>query len=293
MDLQLLATFVAVATERSFSGAAKKLGVGKATVSRGVARLEELLGAELVHRTTHQVDLSTAGLALFERAAPHVNALRSAAHGLPERQEEPAGELKVTAPNDFGIVVLADVLTQFAQRHPRVRLQVHLTNARVDLLAEGFDVALRVRGAGANDPRLTARRLGPATAGLYAAPSYLARRGKPHGFLEEGHDWLLHTSAVRAWKLSPKKIRFLLDDFLLARDLLRGGAGVGLLPSFAGEPYARQGLLERLALADAPVMQAQLELLYAAGRKPPPKVRAFRDALLGALGPAAAARRGS
>ena len=100
-DTQLLATFVAVADEQSFTKAARKLGIGKGTVSRAIAQLEEQLGAELLHRTTRAVALSTAGVALYERVAPHVIALNQAVQKLPERAAVPSGELRMTAPQDI------------------------------------------------------------------------------------------------------------------------------------------------------------------------------------------------
>src|SRR5690348_13053202 len=107
-DYQLLAIFRAVAVQTSFSKAAKRLGVAKGTVSRAIARLEDIVGAELLHRSTHSVALSTAGTALYERTAHHVAALDQAVKGLPERAEEPSGDLRVTAPTDFGAILLPD-----------------------------------------------------------------------------------------------------------------------------------------------------------------------------------------
>src|SRR5438128_7429572 len=101
IDLALVSTFVAVGEAASFSLAARKLGVTTATVSRSIAKLEELVGARLVQRTTRHVSLSTAGEALFERAASHVRAVQAALGDLPERQEEPAGTLRLTAPYDL------------------------------------------------------------------------------------------------------------------------------------------------------------------------------------------------
>src|SRR5262245_51409476 len=98
-DFGLLGIFVAVAETQSFSGAAKRLGVTKGTVSRGIGRLEEVVGAELLHRTTRHVALSTAGVALYERSARHLVALREAVCKLPEREEQPSGRLRITAPH--------------------------------------------------------------------------------------------------------------------------------------------------------------------------------------------------
>src|SRR5438067_2444917 len=106
--LALLPLFAAVAESRSFSAAAKRLGLPKSTVSRGVARLESALGAELFHRTTRKVALSAAGSALFHKAAPLLASLKAALGDLPEREEEPKGLLRITAPNDVGAAFLAD-----------------------------------------------------------------------------------------------------------------------------------------------------------------------------------------
>src|SRR5688500_3143734 len=102
LDLNLLNIFVTVVQQSSFTKAARKLGVGKATVSRSIARLEEIVGAELVHRTTHKVALATAGTELYDRTAAHLSALDAAVRGLPEAAEQPSGELRITAPHDFG-----------------------------------------------------------------------------------------------------------------------------------------------------------------------------------------------
>ena len=281
VDYQLLAIFTAVAEETSFSKAAHKLGIGKGTVSRAVAQLEELVGAELLHRTTHTVALSTAGLALYERTAHHLAALEQAVRKLPERAEEPSGELRLTAPLDFGHIVLPEILVQFARRYPDIRFDVRLTNARVDIVSEGFDVALRASIGPLKDSSLTVRRLGSARSRFYAAPAYVARRGKPRQLGEAKHDWLLHPGTLAFWKL-PREMtfRFLCDDFFLARDLVRDGAGIGLLPYFVAEPYVRDGLLEPVPIGDLPRESGGFFLLYPSIGQVTRKVIAFRDFLL-------------
>src|SRR6516162_9126880 len=128
MSLELLTSFIAVAETSSFSAAAERLGTSKATVSRAIARLEEGVGAELVHRTTRRVALSTAGIALYERAAPHLAQLRSAVCSLPELEEAPSGELRITAPIDIGATLLPEVVARFTLRYPAVRVDARLTN---------------------------------------------------------------------------------------------------------------------------------------------------------------------
>ncbi len=282
-DYQLLAHFVAVADAQSYSKAAKKLGVSKGTVSKAIARLEAVVGAELIHRTTHRVALSTAGAALYAETAPHVVALDAALRGLPERGDEPSGELRVTAPTDFGAVVLPNVLAEFARRYPKVSFDLRLSNTNIDLVAEGYDLAIRARAGRLEDSRLTVRRLATVKPQVVAAPSYLARRGRPRHIGEEGHDWILHPAVPRLWKLPRGATRFLVDDFFLAREMAARGVGVTVLPSFVATPLVREGMLEEVTVAEQAAPVVQLVVVYASSGQLPPKVRAFRDHLVESL----------
>lgn len=280
LDYQLLAIFTAVANQNSFSKAARKLGIAKGTVSRAIARLENVVGAELLHRTTHSVALSTAGTALYERTAHHLAALDQAVIKLPERAEEPSGELRLTAPNDFGAIVLPEILTQFSFRYPQIGFDVRLSNDRVDLVAGGFDLAIRASAARMKDSSLTIRRLGAARGDFYAAPSYLARRGKPKLLGDPKHDWIMHPNLISGWRLPAKAVRFLCDDFLLVRNLVSQGAGVGLLPRFVADAYVRDGSLEMVPVGNGPALGAAFVLLYPSSGQVPRKVTAFRDFLI-------------
>ena len=279
-DYHLLAIFIAVAEQNSFSKAARKLGIGKGTVSRAIARLEDVVGAELLHRTTHSVALSTAGTALYERTAHHLAALNQAVLKLPERAEEPSGDLRLTAPNDFGAIVLPGILSQFSRRYPQIRFDVRLTNARVDLVAEGFDLAIRAGAASMKDSSLTVRRLGAGRVDLYAAPSYIARRGKPKLLGDPKHDWVIHPNMISLWKVPEQSVRFRCDDFFLTRELVRDGAGVGILPSIVADTYVRDGSLESVPVGNRPPFGGFLVLLYPSSGQVPRKVTAFRDFLI-------------
>lgn len=180
MDVALLSTFVEVADSASFSAAARKLGTTTATVSRSIAKLEKSIGSRLFHRTTRRVSLTTAGTALYERTAAHLRALAHATKELPEHQSEPAGTLKLTATHDLGATFLSGMISRFIVLYPKVQVQAEFSSRLVDIAAEGFDVAIRGEGGKHKDMSLTAQRLGePGDLGLYAAPSYLARRGSP------------------------------------------------------------------------------------------------------------------
>jgi len=284
LDLGLLSIFVAVAETASFSAAAQRLGVSKGTVSRGLARLEAQLGVELLHRTTRRVALSTAGNALYQRTAGHLATLRQAVGSLPEGNDEPAGELRVAAPADFGVTVLPQVVARFVERYPDVHVDLTLTHRSIDLVAEGFDVAVRVALHRLEDSSLTMRRLSRVEGHLYAAPSYLARRGMPRSVGDAGHDWVLFRPVTPRQLGLPDNLRarVLCDDVFFARAALRAGAGVGVLPSYLAEPLLASGELERV-LPTFRVRGEGYVLLYPSSGQVPRKVLAFRDLLVEAV----------
>src|SRR5512143_1872669 len=252
MDLNLLSVFEAVARTSSFSSAARELGVPKSSASRGIARLEEELAVQLLFRTTRHVSLTAAGSALYDRLTPLLRSLKAALGELPEREEMPSGRLRVTAPVDLGVLFLAEVVTRYTARYPAVSVDLSLTGRVVDLVAEGFDVALRV-GARLQDSSLVARRAAPIVVRLYASPLYLARRGTPRTEEDlEAHDWIQFRGGPQHLRVSgpPRKggrpPRMVCDDVLFVRDAVRAGAGVGLLPTFVAEPDVLAGALVRV-----------------------------------------------
>jgi DNA-binding transcriptional LysR family regulator len=280
-DVSLLSLFVAVAETGSFSKAAQQLGVTKGTVSRALARLESQLDAELVQRTTRFVGLTSAGAALYEKSAPHLMALRAAVSTLPDRQEQPAGRLKLTTLPDFAAMVLADVLARYASRYPAVAIELVVTGRQVDVVAEGFDVAIRAAGKLRDSSSLTMRRLGVIQGGFYAAPSYVARRGMPRTVGEEGHDWLLFPPLLRRLGLPAGcRPRILADDMFFLREAARAGAGCTILSALLADPYVERGELVRVVPGFRPWGSAFV-MLYR--RKPPARTRAFVEMLVDSL----------
>jgi len=289
MNLDLLSTFEAVARTASFSAAAKELGRPKSSVSRAVARLEAGLGVPLIYRTTRKVSLSAAGTALYDRVTPLLTSLRSALTEMPEREELPSGLLRVTAPVDLGALFLVEVVTRYTARFPAVSVDLHLTGRVVDLVGEGFDVALRVAPS-LKDSTLVARRAAPVLVRVYASPVYLARRGTPRSEAElAGHDWVVFHSGPQKLMVSApfgmpgsgvgSSGRIGCDDLLFVREAVLAGAGLGLLPTFVAEPHLKAGTLVQVL----PRLEKQagwLHVVTPAARHQPGKVTAFRDLVL-------------
>src|SRR5690606_37419724 len=143
IDLNHLRIFERVAAHGSFSAAARELGLPRSNVSRAVSKLEESLKTRLMHRTTREVTLTTSGKALFERVAGIMEELDEAVGYIDTLTGVPSGPLRVSAGIALGINVLGDALPKFLERYPEIRLELHLESARVDLLSDNIDVALR------------------------------------------------------------------------------------------------------------------------------------------------------
>ncbi|MFG6465080.1 LysR family transcriptional regulator [Roseateles sp. BYS87W] len=248
-DADDLLLFARVMDAGSFSRAAERVRWPKSTVSRRIAALEARLGEKLLHRSTRRLALTDFGAGVLEHAravAAEVDgALALALH----RQSRPSGRLRVSMPADFAQSVAATMLSRFAQQYPEVQLELDLTPRRVDVVGDGFDLAIRM-GELDPDSQLAARRLATTHWGLYAAPDYLARMGEPllpealaslHGLLLLGRNgepvpWRLSQADEAPVVLRPSQRTVANSPNLLAQMAL---AGVGI----AG--------LDRLMVADA------------------------------------------
>lgn len=290
IDLNLLSLFVAVAETASFSAAAHKLGVPKSSVSRGVSTLEEQMGVRLLHRTTRRVATSTAGAALYEKIAPELQSLKKLLGELPELETQPSGKLRVTASIDFGATVLAELVARFLARCPTVEIELHITNEIVDLVAEGYDVGLRISTRALRDSSLSARRLGQVPLQLFASPQYLARRGTPRSLRElDGHDWILFRGMSKLRLESGSEVasfkpvgRLECDDMSFARAAARAGSGIGILPTFLAEADVAAGQLVRV-LPRWNIRSGSVYFVCPSAKKIPRKVAAFRDFIVEAL----------
>jgi DNA-binding transcriptional LysR family regulator len=293
MDLNRVATFVRVVEEGGFTAAARVLRLPKSSVSRAVSQLEEELGARLLQRSTRKVTLTEAGSAFFERASRGLVGIEEAAAAVADMQSTLKGTLRITAPVDAGVWVLAPLVPRFLAKHPQVRIELMLTGRIVDLVAEGVDFALRI--APLRDSSLVARKLGDSLLALFAAPSYLARRGTPRTVADlRDHDCVLFRPdrGRVTWALEgpagPEPVEVTgpvaADDFLFIQQMALAGAGIAMLPTFLCDRPSREGQLSRVLPKHA-VRMGTFHLVYPSARYLPQRAAAFRDFILEELGP--------
>lgn len=287
LDLNAVRVFVAVVEHGGFREAAQKLKQPRSTVSRRVAQLEEALGQQLLRRTTRKVSLTEVGENFHRQASAALGALGDAVRTLHHAEAAPRGVLKVTAPQTFAELFMGGLLTGFARDYPEVRLVMELSDRFVDLVAEGFDVALRT-GALA-DSSLKARLIGSSPFGCFATADYLARRGRPRTPRDlVGHDVLAFATDERAVKWAFEvnrhrevvelKPRVTLNSFVLLQQLATAGLGIARMPRPIVTRAPRKGqLVEVLEEFAAPAVP--MHAVFPPGPFVAPKVRVFLDYL--------------
>ena len=198
-DLEAWAIFAAVVEHRSFSGAADAIGLSKATVSKAVSRLERQLGQSLFHRTSRRLALTEAARPLAERAARILAEARAAEEAAHDAGAAPVGRIRLAAPLGFGIANVAPLVAEFLAAHPGIEIDLDLSDARIDIVAEGIDVALRI--ADLPDSSLRGRRLCGIVSHTVAAPTYLAIHGTPqHPGELNGHRLLAYANMPGPWR---------------------------------------------------------------------------------------------
>ena len=288
-----MAVFAKVVEARSFTAAAAELGMSKSAVSKQITRLEDRLGARLLNRTTRRLSLTETGAAFYDRCARVVAEAQEAELAVTHLQSEPRGTLRVNAPMTFGHLHIAPAIPDFLARYPEVRVDMTMNDRFVDLIDEGFDVAIRI--ARLTDSSLIARRLAPDRRILCGAPAYFAKHGEPrtpddlaahnclsYAYVSDTDQWQFidgegtRSVAVRG------NLRANNGDAI--RQALLAGLGVAVLPSFIVGPDIQAGRLKEV-LRDYLPNRASVYAVYPHSRHLTAKVRVFVDFLADRFGP--------
>jgi DNA-binding transcriptional LysR family regulator len=288
VDLLDVLAFVRVVETGAFSRAAERMGMAKSILSRRVARLEEQLGARLLTRSAQGAQPTDVGQAYFERASNVLAELEAAEEVVAEAVTQIAGPIRLSAPLSFGVQHLAPALAEFAAANPRVELDISFDDRPVDLIAGGYDLAVRIGQL--KDSALIARRIAPVRKVPVASPAYLERRGRPeHPRDLADHDILLYANETwrfrvgKSWEHVKGKPRLRADNGEMLRAAAVAGLGICVLPSFIAAAAFPTGELEPL-LRDYPLDEGALHAVMPS-RATTARVRALVDFLAARFGP--------
>lgn len=281
--------FVAAVEAGSFSAASERLRTTPSAISKSVARLEQRLGAKLFRRSTRSLTLTVEGAAYFERAVPLLRGLDDAEDAV-RSASTARGKLRITMPSELGRLLMNAVTDGFMPRHPEIRLDIGMTDRSVDLIREGYDLALRAGQL--SDSELTVRTLGELPMALVASPQHLKRNGRPRTL-----DDLRQAPHLR-YMLSgrPFPIRFLdgsvvapegrldLDSGFALRVAALNGVGIAYLLRCTVEADIKAKRLE-VVLPQRELERVPLHFLHAFGRTPPLRARLFMDFVAAEIAP--------
>ena len=288
-----IAVFARVADRGSFTAAARDLGLSKSAVSKQVARLEERLGARLLHRTTRRLHLTEVGQAYFDRARQIVADAEEAELAVTRLHAEPRGRLRVNAPMSFGIRHLSPALPGYMTRYPDVSVDLELNDRQVNLIEEGFDLAVRISRLA--DSTLIARKLSPCGRAITATPDYWNRHGRP----SHPDDLANHACMLYDYLPAPGEWRFQGPDGAFSirvtgslksnngealLEAALSGLGVAMLPTFIAGEALCDGRLE-CVLRDFETDDVHAYAVWPQSRHLSAKVRTFVDFLVERFGP--------
>ena len=280
--------FVEVARRDGFTPAARHLGLSRAQVSKAVNRLEEHLGARLLNRTTRRVSLTAAGRVYFERCQAILEDIDELEDIAASDSGEPAGRLQISAPTSFGVLHLSRAIPAYLDRYPAVQVSLSLNDRFVDVVAEGFDLAIRI--AELEDSGLVARRIAPNRLVFCAAPAYLEKHGEPR----VPQDLAIHRCLVYSNELKPDLWRvsgpgglesvrvsgpLCADNGDVLRSAALSGLGIALLPAFLVGADIRAGGLRQVLAAYCPPPIA-INAVFPSRRFLSARVRSFVDFLV-------------
>ena len=283
LDIEDLQTFVEVADAGGVSPAARRLGVSKSIVSRRLFRLEADLGVQLLARTTRGASLTEAGVTFREHAA-RVCAEIDVARETILPAGDLRGRLRIAAPLSFGPTHLAPVLAELARRHPLLHVHAYYSDHFVDIVAEGFDCAVRVGNLG--DSNLIARRIGPIHGKLVASPDYIKEHGAPqtpddiqmHQALLQGTETWRFIDGDKTIAVHPQG-RFKADNGVALAAAAVAGLGLAALPDFLTENYLASGALVSV-MPGYPSPEGGIFVVRPPGAHPARKVRVLTELLI-------------
>jgi DNA-binding transcriptional LysR family regulator len=285
-----IVVFVQAVETGSFALAAERMQLTRSAVGKTVARLEERLGVRLFHRTTRRQSLTEDGQAYYERCVRVLAELDAAEAALDMGRREPSGRLRVSVPVLFGRHCVAPVLLELARKHPGLSVDVSFSDRVVDLIEEGFDLAVRI-GALPDTGSLAARRLGSQRMAICAAPAYLAKHGHPknvddlsshigivYGRAGQTVPWPVRdgTGRIREPRID-SRLRF--DDLQAIADAAVAGAGLAWLPCWMLAPHVRAGELV-LVMDSQRVLATDIHAVWPQTRHLSSKSRVAIDALV-------------
>ena len=289
MNLNDLQTFVWVAQSGTLSGAAKRLGIPKSTVSRRIQRLEDAIGHELLRRTPRSVVLTEQGKALYLRSAPPLRELQDTAEAISHVDTEPTGILRITTVPGFGHShFFVQCIQNYILKYPKTTVDIELTTRLVDMIDEGFDVAIRMhQNEVPGSASLMSRKLLRLSRAMYATETYIREKGEPQILADlTNHRLVAHAIVDRRpiqWHLNGKPIenamdypnpRLLVNDSTALERFALAGAGIAILDKLEGEMLAKDAKLIRV-LPGYEQLGASASLVWPTSRHMAPRVRAF------------------
>ncbi|WP_439837374.1 LysR family transcriptional regulator [Aeromonas enteropelogenes] len=278
VELELMGLFATVVEQGSFTRAAELLGMPKSSVSQKISRLESQLGVRLLQRTTRRLSLTPQGEIYVEHCRGLLTLARSANLAMARLRSAPAGRVRITAPEATGTLLLGPILAEFRALYPEVVLELTLSDEQLDLVGEGYDLALRA--APLKDSSLICWRIGEVARYLVASPGYLARHGMPQRLAELAHHVCLVHTALPVWPLQEGGWRpqgaCVSNSLLALRELALHDGGIALLPQHVCESGLASGKLQKI-LPMIPIPTNPFYLIYPSREHLAPALRSLMD----------------